>query len=168
MPGRIITTHTAPLQPGDDGVADTLSVMHDMATAAAASSYLRSRARKIVDPLDPVGSLRRHVLRAVAFEEDPPGELVRSPERILGTYDAHGRAIGDCDDIATYAAALALAVGLPARFTVVGFAPHGPYAHVWTDVHDGIRWREIDTSRELQRAWRAPRRVAYVPLEAAP
>lgn len=61
-----------------------------------------------------------------------------------------GHASGDCDDAAILGAALALEMGLRARFIVLGFQPWGPYAHVYAEVSEGGPWVDLDVTAPHQ------------------
>ena len=61
-----------------------------------------------------------------------------------------GEIRGDCDDVATLGATLALAAGLPAvRFRVVSFRADRPqpFTHVYTEVLTSRGWLDFDTTR---------------------
>jgi hypothetical protein len=80
---------------------------------------------------------------------DPSGvELLHDPVLLLEDIRERGQARGDCDDVAVLGAALGGAMGLSARFVVVGFrGPNEPFEHVWTELYDGTTWRELDVTR---------------------
>jgi transglutaminase-like putative cysteine protease len=79
-------------------------------------------------------------------------ELVKAPavmlQEIRATPDSY--AVGDCDDVATLGAAIALAMGLPVRFVLLGFELGGPFSHVYADAWSGGRWVELDTTKPAQ------------------
>lgn len=109
--------------------------------------------------------IRQWLTQAVRFVPDPVGlELIRTPHRMLEDLLRQGFAQGDCDDVATLAAALGKAVGSPARFRVIGFRAEGPYQHVYTELWHGNGWSELDTTRpfQLTAAQLEPARVLYV------
>lgn len=104
------------------------------------------------------GWLARHVVE----EADPYGvELVRSPEWQLHAILSKGATPGDCDDVATLAAGLALALGYETRFRVVAWA--GPFSHVWAEIEAPIarRWHEMDIHRPLQATRPPVRELVY-------
>lgn len=74
--------------------------------------------------------LRSHI----TFERDPfDVELVRHPVDIIASIVAQGGAAVDCDDLATLAAALMLAMGVPPRsvaFAVIAREGAGRWEHV--------------------------------------
>jgi len=91
----------------------------------------------------------------VRFLRDPRGaELLHGPVLTISQVDKNGMAYVDCDDAAVLAAALGKAVGLRARFVLVGFSsPHAPFRHIWTELaapRPGSRWVEQDVTRASQ------------------
>lgn len=150
MPGRFLTAAVSPLRWGDAGTLDTLEIMAGLAHAGADDPTIRREA-------DDVGlgaggaALRRYLLERVRFDPDPPGELIRSPAQMLADIQARGWAQGDCDDLATYGAALTLAHGLPTWYHLVGWDPDGPMSHVWTVARlPSGELVELDTLRDVQ------------------
>jgi transglutaminase-like putative cysteine protease len=93
--------------------------------------------------------------------DDLPGfEVVTFPETLItGQLLPFGRIAADCDDIATLAAALGLALGLRARLLVVEFAGQDGFGHIWTALAvPGGEWIDCDPTRPIQtppvvRAW---------------
>lgn len=97
-----------------------------------------------------VGLLRSWLIEHTRFVRDPIDlERVVTPKVQLARIRATGTALGDCDDVAVLAAALGMAVGLRARFVVIGRAPHR-FEHVFTVLGDGRRWWELDITRSEQ------------------
>lgn len=96
--------------------------------------------------------IREFVDHAVTFTPDPLGlELVKSPEYLLREFFTRGEAFGDCDDVAVLAAALGMAVGIPARYTLLGFSLTDPFRHVLTELFTPCQgWVELDTTRPDQ------------------
>lgn len=145
---------------GDWGTYSTISEMRRVANAALMQPDVIQVANELVEG-DPVNnptayitSIRRFLSNKVSFVPDPIGvELLRTPRALLGDIARRGFTQGDCDDVAVLGAALGKAVGVPARFSVVGFhGPQGPLRHVWTDLLDRPheRWRELDTTRPVE------------------
>lgn len=140
---------------GDGGILQTLSAMRrDARTFAASPAY-----RLLADSLAGHGSrtaqwvnLRMFLRTNTGFTPDPSWlELVRTAYEQLRAL-RNGPALGDCDDIATLAAALVVAVGGRARFVVLGFGPPGPaadYTHVYAEMETapGV-WRDFDLTRQ--------------------
>jgi transglutaminase-like putative cysteine protease len=138
---------------GPDGTAATLEHLRALARAGAASPIVRAaawRAAGMTPFTRKPDRLREWLARHTAFEEDPPGvELVREPETlILDQLLPFGRIAADCDDIATLAAALGLALGLRARFLVIGFSREDGFSHIWTALAcPGGHWVDCDPTR---------------------
>jgi hypothetical protein len=151
---------TRELPDGEAGRHATLAFMADLATQRAITPTVRAAAVALARETRPgarvdrtrfAAMLRRFLEARVTFLEDPAtgDELVQDPVAMLEEIQAHGRALGDCDDVATLGAALALAAGLAVRFVVIYFA-NAEFAHVWTDVYDGDNWRDLDTTAPAQ------------------
>lgn len=151
---------------GDVGTYATLLTMRRLARAGAARRRLQQLAVRLRmeargDRCRYILALRNWLARNVRFRLDPPDvETIRAPLYMLDTYSDRGYAWGDCDEVATLAAALGLAVRLRARFVVYAFAlPWAPYSHVFTELECGGVWYELDTTAPAQFGpWDAPSR----------
>lgn len=87
----------------------------------------------------------------VDFKPDPPGvELLQHPTEMLDQVNERGYAVGDCDCVATLAAAAGMALRAPCRFVVVGFERWGPFAHVYTVCDSPEGPVDFDTTRPAQ------------------
>lgn len=102
---------------------------------------VRSLAETITRELQPkdylgeILAIRNFATEHIRYVNDPLHvELVKDPERLIEEMAAHGKAAGDCDDIACFIGTLALCVGRMAEFVVVGFEGPGSYSHVFTRV----------------------------------
>ena len=107
--------------------------------------------------------LRDWLAQAVTFKDDPAtvslaaggvaavDDYLRDPiTEQLPQLRQTGTIRGDCDDVATLGATLALAAGLPAvRFRVVSFQPAAPrpFTHVFAEVLTSRGWLDFDTTR---------------------
>jgi len=135
---------------GDAGVNRT--VEHMRALARERSPLLAEVAAGIVweagqDPDATAAGIRDFVGAAIRYVPDAwNAEVVRSPTYLLRRIQEQGFAYGDCDDMATLAAGLALAAGLPARFVLIGFHG-GPWEHVYAQIWTAAGWLEVDPSR---------------------
>lgn len=155
---------------GDAGARETLGVMARLVHQAAADTNFVWWARNIVNDCPPHNdecnalAIRDFVDRYVWFQRDPLGveNLTHPLEHMRRlTMPGASHVKGDCDDVATLSAALGLALGMPAAFTVLAFArpddPPGtrygeynaPYQHVYTSLAAGSRLYEMDTTRPL-------------------
>jgi hypothetical protein len=102
------------------------------------SNILRALPNK--DYLAEAKAIYRYVASHIRFQRDPIGiETVQSPLFTLRL------GVGDCDDQAALVAALALAVGLPARLRAVGYSPDN-LSHIWAEIFAGDRWYPADTT----------------------
>lgn len=91
------------------------------------------------------------MVRRFRFVPDPKGvELLKSPHVMLNEWRASGKASGDCDDAAILSASVALAMGLPVRWVLLGFTPTGPYRHVFAEAWERGRWVDFDVTRPVQ------------------
>jgi len=111
-------------------------------------------ASRIVDgvrgkPLSMIGALRGWLGQVLEFQADPYGsEAVRTVPEMLREAQHTGKVVGDCDDASVLSAALAMSVGLPARFVVLGWSgPDGPFGHVYTEARAPDGWVEFDVTR---------------------
>lgn len=160
---------TRELPDGDAGTWATLDTMRQSVQDALADPYVRAWAHEIVRDAGGLADregravlLRRWLAERVRFVDDPVGvEWVAPPAALLRDIEKRHWTLGDCDDVATLGAALAGAMGQPARFVVIGFEPGGPMKHVFSEVWTGRRWLDLDTTRRAQDIMtvnRAPRR----------
>jgi len=171
---------------GDGGTRATLGMMYALIVAASKHPNVRDMAMKIMrtDKLKPstsIYALREWIRLVVPFVRDPlTAEALTDPVAMIARIEQHGRAPGDCDDVAMLAAAMALAVGFRTRLAVVGFrntAPLplaggidtlDPFLHIWCEVAPPtgtLVWTELDTTRPMQRVpLDALSRVWIVPI----
>lgn len=80
-------------------------------------------------------AVRNWVATRVRYKNDPIStELVSDPERLVTEIAAHGRAVGDCDDIAGLMATFMRQLGREAEWVTVGFQPGAAHTHIFTRV----------------------------------
>lgn len=145
---------------GDAGTYAVLAKMRALSRGARTSLLVRHTAASIVDGMHGLDArtqiiaIRNWIEDHVLFLRDPAGvETLHAPDLMLRAILIRGHASVDCDDVAILAAALGLAIGLRARFVVVGFhSPKAPFRHVWTDLAPPRteRWIDLDTTRPAQ------------------
>lgn len=150
---------------GDFGTLAILSHMRRLAREAIADPLVRNTASAIVkhvsgkDAIAQAHVLRGWLTRSTQFLRDPNGtELLHSPRYLLVALRQTRQPVRvDCDDVAVLGAALGGAIGLRARYVVVGFhSPDAPFRHVWAELAPpmgttvGARWIELDTTRTAQ------------------
>jgi transglutaminase-like putative cysteine protease len=145
----------APLAAPYVGTTQTIKEMRRLALAAQTHWPLRQIVEKTCrhlrqkDYLSELVALYYFVCQRVRYQRDPlTVELVKTPEATLRT------GVGDCDDMATLLAALALLSGAKARFVTVGFRRRGPFTHVYCEGLDPRtnRWVVLDPVAGLRTA----------------
>ncbi len=113
------------------------------------------------------GAIRGWLEQVFTFQPDPYGvETVRTVSEMLSDLSTRGTVTGDCDDAAVLAAALGKAVGMRARFVVMGFDGRwAPFAHVFAQLGGfsgpGPAWAEMDITRPAQGA-APPTRISFL------
>jgi len=142
------------LPAGDAGVKVTLKKMARQARRASKNPKIRELALKIVRGPGRVFTCRVKdyhceserlyywVKKNIRWTKDTDGvETLQTPERTL-----EWRA-GDCDDLSTLLAALALSIGIPCQYRVVAADPGSPkrFSHVYVLMYTGI-WEPADPS----------------------
>lgn len=148
-------TRAEVLPEGDEGTFTVVARMAELVRSRIAHPVVRAAAVDLANKVPPqhlsgqIAAVRKFLERRVPFLSDPSGvELLHDPVLLLEDIRERGQARGDCDDVAVLGAALGGAMGLSARFVVVGFrGPNEPFEHVWTELHDGTAWRELDVTR---------------------
>lgn len=123
---------------GDAGVFATLAKMAELARRAAGT--LGVRALAVVwtfDARTPVARaqrLRAELAEAYRYRDDLEAETIYDPQYLAREYYLHGTVTGDCDDLATLGAALALSIGLPVWFVVVNGEDPETFGHVYAEI----------------------------------
>ena len=85
-------------------------------------------------------TLFRYIIGRIRFQKDPVGlETVQSPTVTLGL------GAGDCDDLSGLVAGLAMAIGVPARFRVIGYSDDD-LVHIFPELFAGCRWWPADAT----------------------
>jgi len=145
-----------PLLGGDLGSYQTLSVMRGLARRAITDPLVVETARAIVRVSPPRDAhahalaVRDYLSEHFQFIRDPRySEQLATPRHMLEAIARRYVVQGDCDEAATLAAALGLAVGLRARFVALGFQnQRTPLAHVYTVLGAGpMGWVSVDVTR---------------------
>jgi transglutaminase-like putative cysteine protease len=144
------------IPPGGLGTVATLQRMRQLVTASLVKPRVVQTARAITaecperDGRCRALLIRRWLDEHLRFVPDPRGvELVVTPEVLLEQIERGYYTQGDCDDAAVLGAALAKAIGLRARFVVLGFLERqGPWRHVYAAVQVGPSvWVDLDVTR---------------------
>lgn len=120
----------------------------DPVTRAAAVAITKDCGGRAVDCQ--IVAIRQWLDDHIRFIRDPAGlELLHTPEWQLLQIAKKAYISVDCDDVAVLAAALGKAIGIRARYVVIGFLGNGgPFSHVYAELQgSGGKWREIDITR---------------------
>ena len=140
---------------GDAGALETLHHMAAIAREAAIDPLVREVAavlawRTGTDAGAQARRLRGWLAGRVGFLRDPiVAEAVHRPATLIRDIAQRGRVEVDCDDVAVLAAALGMAIGLRARFVILG---RDGWEHVFTELGDpdADDWFEFDLTRPFQ------------------
>lgn len=148
------------LAPGDLGTYVTLAQMKGLVNNESTHPLVRGLAAKLAresgsqDSTDHARAIHDWMEERTTFLRDPSGvEALHGPALMVNGILTDGSIAIDCDDVAILAAALGKAIGLHARFVVVGFSPQGPFRHVWAELRaraQGSPWVEFDLTRQDQ------------------
>lgn len=117
----------------------TLEVMASLAREGATNPSIRDYARSLQSPYS-VDSL----LRPSYIYRDEDEEIIRTPDYMLNDLATLGYLEGDCDDIATFTAAITKAMGHPTRLTGIMSKSSEEYDHVFSEFAIGAHWNIID------------------------
>jgi transglutaminase-like putative cysteine protease len=131
------------------GTTDTVANMQRLSASPRGECSLRLRmtVEEIVrdlparDRLSQMAAIYDWLNRHWSYLNDPvEDELVKDPERFLEEIASKGRALGDCDDAATFLHAAFRTIGIPAEFARAGFGQHrglgDKYTHVFVVAPD--------------------------------
>jgi len=151
---------------GDAGTLATVQAMRTLARRGAIDPVVRQQAALAVRGVpgdwgtEHASILRDWITRRTYYLADPTyTEALHEPGWQVRSILTLGNVGVDCDDVATLAAAMGLAIGLRARFVIVGFtSPNAPFRHVWTELASASRpeWVPIDPTRPVQAIARLP------------
>lgn len=148
-PAVVVPVRRSWLPGGDAGVYVTLAAMREAARAVPTHPIVQQAVldatQGATDPVAVWRGIRQWLGTRVRFrpdrldplaQQDPDlVEIVHTPLDQLRTIARQGIALGDCDDVATLAAALTLGAQQRARFVVAGFrGPGAPYRHVYAEL----------------------------------
>lgn len=135
---------------GDAGVFATLGVMRQLARRASQSFAIRAIAVEwtagALTPRARALAIRSELARAFVYRDDPTAETIYAPEFLAREWSTSRTVTGDCDDLSTFGAALALAVGLSCVFVVISCEAGGAFGHVYTEIRPtGVNPRGLCT-----------------------
>jgi transglutaminase-like putative cysteine protease len=151
----VATVNVQRIAGGDLGALQTISRMRQLVNSSLTDPAVIQTARSVVALCPPrdincrAQSIREWLSDHFQFENDPRGvELITTPRYLLDRIAARYYAQGDCDDAAILGAALGKAVGLRARFVILGFhRPAAPYSHVFTILRGAGVWHSLDVTK---------------------
>jgi len=125
-----------------------------------ARDVIRRQGADLRDPKSIANAVQRYIKSHLTFVADPFGvESLAPPLKHMAALKSYGRIAGDCDDAATLSAALGMANGLRAFYTIQAFdwgRGKSPYQHVFTTLASkrfpADRWTvNCDTTRDDQK-----------------
>ena len=154
--------YRAPLLEGERGTAQTINLMRRLIDQALNDPQFMRFAVDLVrkipayDEFGEVFSLFTWVQGPIRYTKDPVTKEKLTPPMELLKIRA-----GDCDDSAMLMAALAIALGYPARLVTVAANPDFPedFSHVYTEVEvpaGSERWVAVDAARPGSEFGREP------------
>lgn len=146
---------TTPMLGGDSGTAQTVAQMRNLVNSSLTDPVVVATARALAaaaqvrDTDGQAENIKTYLMDHFQFVRDPSGvELLSTPRFMLDSITARMYAQGDCDEAAILAAALGKAIGLRARFILLGFSGStGPLAHVFTLLRGRSAWHNLDVTR---------------------
>ena len=138
---------------GNAGIHETLYLMRSLVNRAQKDRDFIQFARDLTRDI-PEKDLRRRMLTIfhfvrdrVRYTLDPDGlELITSPQQMIELRE------GDCDDKASFLAALLKAIGVQTRFRAVGF-DGAELSHVYVEAKYGDRWIALDSTERFPAGW---------------
>lgn len=154
---------------GDAGIRATIEKMAGFANAAQADPLTVETAHRIVRTCRArdtrCNGLRIRAWLAGNFRFVPDSvdvETFRTPEYLLHQLAEWGYMTGDCDCAATLGAALGKAIGMPARFVVLGFpSMSDAYGHVYAELETDSGWVDLDVTKPRGPVESASRTLLY-------
>lgn len=140
---------------GDLGSFQTTGKMRGLVNGALTDPLVIETARSVVTFCNSrdydcrAQQIRSWLAEHFQFINDPYGvELLSTPRYLLNAIATRGYAQGDCDDVSILAATLGKAVGLRAKFVLVGFeGPRAPFRHVFTILRGSKSWYSMDVTK---------------------
>lgn len=139
---------------GAAGIRATLDAMIRAARAASTTLEIRDLAESIVvavpskDYYSEIRAIQQWTKAHIRYTRDPiTTETLKLPHALLTNPQ------GDCDDQATLVAALAMAIGFPARFVAIGVHDPSVFEHVYAEVKLGDEWVSVETTEPVGIGW---------------
>lgn len=142
------------LPEGAAGIRATLAAMMRAARIGASTLEVRELAQRIVahvaarDYSGELVAIQQWVKNNIRYTQDPVGaEMLKDPVALIND------PFGDCDDMATLVAALAMSIGFPSRFVAIGTSEVGVFEHVYAEVLLGTVWLSVETTEPVRVGW---------------
>lgn len=140
---------------GDFGTSQTVSAMRRVVNTSLTDAVVVQTARSLAastfarDTDGQILAIRMFLQDHFQFVRDPSGvELLATPRSMLDAIHQRGVATGDCDEAAILGAALGKAIGLQARFILLGFqGAAGPLTHVYAALRGRSKWTNLDVTK---------------------
>ena len=169
LEGLLATYTLSGIPEGVEGVRATLGVMRSMAREYKTNPRVLSTARSIVasmpgkDYVREAAALQNWVRSNIRYTQDVYNvETLQTPAATLALRH------GDCDDQSVLLAALLNAIGHPARFVAVSFAPD-LFEHVYVEAKINGAWAPVETTEPVafgETPWAAEEVVSSMIVEA--
>lgn len=134
------------LSNGEAGNRQTINIMSLVARKRSSHPLIRQMALQVLH--DKAIESQNHISEAIALGEFVQAKIVyrrdidnieqlQDPLKIAQDINARGVAVGDCDDMATFLAALLLSIGAQPKFRAVRYDSNtGHYNHIYVVVYD--------------------------------
>ncbi len=145
-----------PLGDGREAIVATLRLMRKLVREYKSHPMIRDTTRELTaflpgkDWAAEAQLILDWVRNNIRYVLDTNGqELLHSPVKLLE------KQAGDCDDMATLAAAMLESIGHPTRFVACGFVP-GDLSHVFVETRIGGSWVALDPTENGPLGWSPP------------
>jgi transglutaminase-like putative cysteine protease len=146
-------TRYSSIQRGPAGTRETLRVMgaiardgaHDRRMQAAAAVMAGESIRAGGDPVQMLRGLDWWIRQHFRYTPDGEIETVKTADVMLDEIQQDGFFRGDCDDVATFLASMAGALGMKARFIAIRTESNDPdFLHVFVEIRTPAGWVRLD------------------------
>jgi len=136
----------------DVGTYRTLQIMAQIVNESLVDPYVVNKAKQIVafcpekNTVCQGRTIFEWARNHTKFIRDPSGvELLHTPKYQLQSIERGSFIQIDCDDFSVLTASLGKAVGMPAKFVILGFIENNaPFTHVYTILKTGKAWMPLD------------------------
>jgi len=154
LPGEVIQYW---IPRGDIGSYRTINIMKKIVNESLSDPLIVYTAQNIVsgcpgkDSFCHADRILNWIKLNTRFIRDPVGydgiplDLIHTPKVMIERIKDGQTIQIDCDDFSILAASLGKAVGLPAKFVILGFMEkNAPFTHVYTILKTGKKWFQLD------------------------